>query len=84
MSAEHSSNIAGGCYTSRVSDVVIGSRRIADRCVIYGEIARGAHGGVYLGRLLGAEGFARIVAVKKLVDGAFDDASARAMLDRSP
>jgi Negative regulator of sigma F len=40
--------------------------RIVGRYAVYGEIASGEMGAVHFGRLLGAAGFARTVAVKRL------------------
>jgi serine/threonine-protein kinase len=46
-------------------DSLAGSRTVG-RYVIYGEIAQGGMATVHLGRLRGAAGFTRIVAIKKL------------------
>ena len=41
-------------------------QQLVGRYAIYGEIASGGMATVHLGRLLGAEGFSRTVAIKRL------------------
>jgi serine/threonine-protein kinase len=44
----------------------MGSPRIIDRYALFDEIAAGGMGVVHVGRLAGSQGFARIVAIKRL------------------
>ncbi|MDI1434985.1 serine/threonine-protein kinase [Polyangium sorediatum] len=59
-------------------------RLIVGRYEIYEAIARGGMGAVHYGRLVGAEGFGRIVAVKRMHPHLLDDvALANAFLDEA-
>jgi serine/threonine protein kinase len=56
------------------------SARTLGRYEILFELARGGMGTVYVGRLVGAHGFDRLVAIKRLIPGEADAADVNALL----
>lgn len=54
--------------------------RVLDRYLVYDVIGQGGMAVIHIGRLMGAAGFGRTVAIKRLIDGRTDDPSFLAML----
>ena len=72
-SEDRSSSLGSGIGSAPSGSSVAPSGHIVGRYVLHGAIARGGMATVHFARLVGAEGFTRIVAAKRLHPELLDD-----------